>query len=268
MLESNPVICKHHSAINLGEPGMQKVFIYSISRIGTDDAYIGSSIGLRVRWKQHRYELNNRKHHCPALQEAWATYGPDAFAFSVLHTQTCQSLDERAALELGYILKLGTYNSLQGHIDARGFTQSGAAKTLASATMRARAENDPEYAAFLASRGAALAAFMKSPEGRANMAKHTKRRWQDPEERKRLRAGLDRKDPEVEARRAANIGKAHRTPEMKALHAANTAALWQDPEYREKVTHKAAKSRWGDPEAKARQAEKMRAYHAKRRGET
>jgi len=246
-----------------------KVTIYAINRTGTSEEYIGSSINFKSRWKKHLFDLRKGKHHCPALQTAWAQYGERAFSFVILDERECASVGERAALELQWIKSRGTYNTMTNFIIPTNLEpMSDAHKKLKALEIEAAIASNPEYRAFLKARGESLTAFIQSPEGRANMAEHTKRRWQDPEERKRLRAGLDRKDPEVEKRRAENIGKAHSTPEKKAMHRANTKALWETEEYRSKVTQKAAQNRWGDPEAKARQAEKMRAYHAKRRLET
>lgn len=244
---------------------MQKVTFYAIARTGTAEEYIGTSINVKNRWKTHRYDLKKGGHHCSALQQAWDLYGPDAFTFSVLKVVDCETLNERAALEIQLIKQRGSYNAMTAYIPYESIgPQSEAAKALQSATNRSKAQNDPQYAEFLRGRGEALTEFMRSDEGRANMAKHTKRRWQDPEERKRLRAGLDRKDPEIEAKRAANIGKAHSTPEMKAFHKANAAKMLENPELVAKMLD-GSKSYWADPANRAKRAEKMRAYHAARR---
>lgn len=243
---------------------MQKVTIYSITRIGTEDSYVGSSIALRSRWKTHRYELNKGIHHCFDLQKQWAEHGPEAFIFEVLAQHECKDVNERAALELQWIIAKGNLNAMREYVDTHNFTQSDACRALQSATNRAKAANDPDYAAFLDRRGKELTAYMQSVEGRANMGRHTKRRWKDPEERKRLRAGLDRKDHEVEARRSANIGKAHSTPEMKAMHRANAAKMLENPVLVAKML-KGSKDYWANPENRAKRAEMSRQMHARRR---
>jgi hypothetical protein len=53
------------------------------------------------------------------------------------------------------------------------------------------------------------------------------------------------------------------TPEQWVEHSAKMKAAWADPEKRKKLKER-QESRWNDPAAKARQAEKMRAYHAAR----
>jgi hypothetical protein len=99
------------------------------------------------------------------------------------------------------------------------------------------------------------------------MASHTKRRWKDPEEAQKLRAGLERRwqDPE-ERRRAAERITSDDYKEVRKQRAASLAATWADPEKNTKLKESRAK-RWADPEAKERQAAKMRAFWAARRGD-
>jgi len=47
-------------------------------------AYVGSSIGIARRWREHRSVLKHHRHHSPSLQVAWDALGPDAFSFVVL----------------------------------------------------------------------------------------------------------------------------------------------------------------------------------------
>lgn len=247
---------------------MQKFVIYSIRRIGSEDAYIGSSLAFRNRWKKHRYDLRRGKHHCLGLQKAWAEFGPEAFSFEVMAEYECETVNERAAIELQWIIAKGNLNAINDHVDTHNiYPMSEANRRLKSAETHAKIAAVPEYASFLAERGKAIASYMKSPEGRAKMAEHSKRRWQDPEERKRLRAGIDRwvKDPEAQALHAEKGRIRESTPERIAHHKANTTALWENEDYRAKVVEKAAKNRWSDPEKKAIQAQKMREYHARRR---
>ncbi len=244
-----------------------KVTYYAITRTGTSEEYIGSSINLRGRWKTHRYDLKNKRHHCKALQEAWDLYGPDAFSWSIIETRVCADVNDRAAIELQWIIAKGTYNAMTKYVTTDNLIpMSDQAKALKSAEAHAKIADDPEYANFLQKRGQAIAAYMKSDEGRANMSEHSKRRWQDPEERKRLRAGLDRvqADPEHWKRHGEKIKAAHGTPEMKAMHRENHAKLLEDPGMREKMIQ-GSKDYWADPANRAKRGEKMRAYHAARR---
>jgi group I intron endonuclease len=97
-----------------------------------------------------------------------------------------------------------------------------------------------------------------SDEMRENMSRHTARRWADPELRKPLAAGLASGNGYVRGM------KSKKSPEQHAEHSTKLKAAWADPEKRQKLKAR-QESRWNDPAAKERQAEKMRAYHARRR---
>ena len=64
--------------------------IYIISCDQEDRVYIGSSIDIDRRWREHRRMLNAETHHCDALQEAWNAYGDESFSFAVI--ELCDNL--------------------------------------------------------------------------------------------------------------------------------------------------------------------------------
>lgn len=48
--------------------------------------YVGSAVNLLDRFKKHKSDLCNNKHHSVYLQRAWNKYGPKHFKFCVLET--------------------------------------------------------------------------------------------------------------------------------------------------------------------------------------
>lgn len=46
--------------------------------------YIGSSFNIKQRWRSHKRDLKNQKHHSYHLQNSWNKYGEDNFKFSIL----------------------------------------------------------------------------------------------------------------------------------------------------------------------------------------
>jgi hypothetical protein len=104
-----------------------------------------------------------------------------------------------------------------------------------------------------------------TPEAKAILAAHNKRRWSKPEEHERLSEQNRREwaDPEKKAKRAAGIRAAHGSAEKRKFYSDMRKADWQKPGYRERAIAsmrevknrpevKAAfarliKARWKDP---------------------
>ena len=58
--------------------------IYRITNIKNGKYYIGSSKNIEQRWMQHKYLLNNEKHHSYKLQRDWKEFKEDSFKFEIL----------------------------------------------------------------------------------------------------------------------------------------------------------------------------------------
>lgn len=72
---------------------MGKSGIYRIKNIITGDCYVGSSVNIEKRWKEHQRRLKNNKHCNPKLQASYNKYGIDAFVYNVL--DYCENILER-----------------------------------------------------------------------------------------------------------------------------------------------------------------------------
>lgn len=55
--------------------------IYCIENTVNGKKYIGQSVNIYTRWKQHKNDLNNDAHCNEHLQSAWNCYGEEAFKF-------------------------------------------------------------------------------------------------------------------------------------------------------------------------------------------
>lgn len=81
---------------------MDKAGIYCIQNEIDGKCYIGKSVNIPKRWKEHKASLRNGKHHNKHLQKAWDCYGEESFRFKVLEYA---NPNELADLEIAYISK-------------------------------------------------------------------------------------------------------------------------------------------------------------------
>lgn len=74
---------------------MKKSGIYKIKSIKTNRIYIGSAINISLRWKRHKRDLTNSKHHSTFLQRHFNKYGIDDLEFSIIELCEIDNLIER-----------------------------------------------------------------------------------------------------------------------------------------------------------------------------
>ena len=86
--------------------------IYVITNKINNKVYIGQSIDIRVRWWNHRCELNRNNHCNKHLQGAWNKYGEDNFDFSVLEECKEEEINDK---EIYWISKYNSTNPKYGY---------------------------------------------------------------------------------------------------------------------------------------------------------
>jgi len=64
-----------------------KAGIYSIRNKETNRCYYGSSTHIRKRFKIHKQQLNENRHHNKNLQNDWNLYGEKTFSFEIIETE-------------------------------------------------------------------------------------------------------------------------------------------------------------------------------------
>jgi len=58
--------------------------VYEIRNIVNGHRYIGSSVNIYKRWREHEKSLLNNKHHSIYLQRAYNLYGKESMSFSII----------------------------------------------------------------------------------------------------------------------------------------------------------------------------------------
>ena len=70
--------------------------IYEIKNILNIHRYIGSSVNINKRFKEHINSLNKGNHHSSILQRAWNKYGESNFEFRIL--EKCEPIKDTLLL--------------------------------------------------------------------------------------------------------------------------------------------------------------------------
>jgi hypothetical protein len=216
---------------------MKTYYVYAVIHRRSGNAYVGCTTRIESRWPEHRHQLELGQHRNPGLQAAWNRYGKTAFAPIILAVLVDAAPAVAKRSELEWIAKIGSYNEVKADLLNERFVLPPELRLMLSEQNRHRGKTD---------------------EQRENMRQHTKNRWKDPEQRAAMLKGLEQGNGFYKGMPST------KSPEQSAEHAQRMKELWADPERRKKLEARRA-SRWKDPEAKERQAAKMRAYHAARR---
>lgn len=80
--------------------------IYGITNLINDKKYIGQSIDIYKRWKDHIDALEENKHYNVHLQRSWNLYGKENFHFSILEECPVEELNQK---EMFYVDKFDAY---------------------------------------------------------------------------------------------------------------------------------------------------------------
>ena len=121
--------------------------VYCIENMINNKRYIGQSVDIYKRWKHHKNELNNGKHHNYHLQSSWNSYGESCFKFYILENCDISLLDNR---EIYYINFYNTKNCDYGY----NLNDGGSGNQAPSYEIRRRmsenhadvsGENNPNY---------------------------------------------------------------------------------------------------------------------------
>lgn len=86
--------------------------IYIIENQVNNKKYIGSSVDIKKRWRDHVWYLRHNKHHNSHLQLAWNKYGENVFKFSILFECEVGAL---LVNELNAIIKHNSFNNNYGY---------------------------------------------------------------------------------------------------------------------------------------------------------
>lgn len=79
--------------------------IYKIENIKNNKVYIGKSLSIENRWRQHIKELNDNAHHCVRLQYDYNKYNCTSFIFSIVEVCNEDELKLKESYYIEYYFK-------------------------------------------------------------------------------------------------------------------------------------------------------------------
>lgn len=206
--------------------------IYRITCSIDGKVYIGQARRAHERWTSHQSCLVRGKHRNLPLQEAWDTFGPEAFTWEIvaqpigphdpeamthLEVEVLKSHPNAYNLMIPVQAYLGASKSTRARLSKRQLEIWSRPELKAKRVEGLRAKKaDPVYQE---AHRTAMLAFNATPEGKAIRSRIARESWEDPEKRKNL----------SEARKK----------------------MWADPAYREKQ-RLARQASWANPASRAK----------------
>lgn len=199
--------------------------VYCIRNVKNGKRYVGSAAkSLLGRWKQHKNNLVNNRHCNTHLQRAWNKCGPRAFVFQILERCEPGRCTDR---ETVWIARLDATNQQKGYNVCREGRNHLGAK--------------------------------RSEETRA---KH-KKNWQDPEHRRKARAGSIRAfaDPDVHRRMMEGKARVMSTPEYRLKMSESLKKVSANPAARRRLLENTLRNA-SSPEIQRKRSETLKKYYS------
>jgi len=86
-------------------------YVYRFYHTASGKSYVGSTVKLESRRREHLRALRKGEHHCVYFQRAWDKHGESAFAFEVLEEVIVSSDTELRTAENTYFSRFALYNT-------------------------------------------------------------------------------------------------------------------------------------------------------------
>ncbi len=212
--------------------------VYEIRNVANGNKYIGSSVNINKRFKEHIRDLRSNRHHSIRLQRAWNKYREGSFVFEILKEVSIPELKKEEQILLDECINKNMFYNMT-------------------------------FDSTAPSRGRKF-----SKKERNRMSETAKKLMSNPEYKKRVMEAskIARDNPEVRKK----ISDAHkgimRSEEAKNKTSATLKKMFSESDFKKKFTDVlssesvrknmsvGAKKRWGNLENQAKQSERVKAY--------
>lgn len=95
--------------------------IYIIRNIANEKFYIGSSVGIKRRWRQHLIGLMNKKHDNPKFQLSWNQHKPEEYFFYIIEYIKKDDFKDESLFKKELIKREQFYLNLYSPFKERGY---------------------------------------------------------------------------------------------------------------------------------------------------
>lgn len=164
--------------------------VYAITNLVSGRRYVGSSVDILDRTREHRALLVSGLHHCRYLQNSWNKHGPTKFVFSILERCDNHSLLLREQFHMDSSPQ-GMYNTCKIAGNSLGVKRTPETRLLMSVTAKevGTRESVRKFRSEMAKEryeaGLTCIGDPVSETTKLKMSEAAKRVAADPEERKR-----------------------------------------------------------------------------------
>lgn len=174
--------------------------IYKITNTVNNKVYIGQSVNIKVRWRDHINALNRQDSRCTLLQRAWIKYGEDKFVFEILELCDEDLLDE---LETKYINMYNAQNPTKGY----NMESGGNAQKHLSAETKAKIGNSNRGKCHSEETKRKMSEDRVGTQNSMYGKKHSEDSRKKMSEAKKGKPGSPRSDYQKKCARLANLNK-------------------------------------------------------------
>lgn len=178
--------------------------VYAITCTANNQVYIGSSVNIFTRMRNHKSDLTAGRHYNSKMQRAFDKYGENSFEFSPIWAD-CKTPTEARELEAFVANKIGTFNlrEVDPHSGLGSLSEETKAKLRAAMLGRKCGPRSAETCAKISKALQGKAGPKRSEEFKENLRAYHKGRERSPEHKESLR--IANSNPEKHARISATM---------------------------------------------------------------
>lgn len=213
--------------------------IYRILNVSNGHFYIGSSINIGHRFRQHISALTSYKHHNSHLQSAWNKYGRESFSFELV--EVVENLERLLDIEQEYIDSLLPEYNISNVTRGGEFNPAKRKKSKFKHTPESKSKISSRVKAFWKEEREYMMAAVTDPARIEKIRNAARDMWANPEKRENVMRKLNSKSvkdsmskTKIEwwQKNGKEFLEKSNNPRTRKLKSDSAKAMWSRDEYR------------------------------------